>query len=251
MNSNVNGCGLCKVTIDNVSVRRGRDCLLSGITFELRCGELAALIGVNGAGKTTLLKAILGEIRHEGSVTFSSHDGKLLSDITVGYVPQNLDFDRYAPVSVRDFLLAGRTQAPVCFYRSKKLEETVDDSLRRVSCEQLKNRRLGELSGGELQRVMLVAALRPMPELLILDEPVSGVDLSGSEAFYEAISDLRKHCHVAIVMVTHDLEVVRKYADKVLLLNKKVLRMGNADEVFASKEFQDCFFMGVTGGDSL
>ncbi len=249
MNGNGNGCGLCKVSVNNVSVRRGSDCLLSGISFELHCGELAALIGVNGAGKTTLLKAILGEIRHEGCVTFSSYDGKLLSDITVGYVPQHLDFDRYAPVSVRDFLIIGRTKAPVCFLRPKKLEKSVDDSLRQVSCEQLKDRRIGELSGGELQRVMLAAALTPMPELLILDEPVSGVDFSGSEAFYEAISDLRKNNHVAIAMVSHDLGVVRQYADKVLLLNKKVLCMGNADEVFTSKEFQESFFSGATGGD--
>lgn len=240
-----NGCGLCKISVDGISVKKGSDLLLSDISFDLHCGELTALIGVNGAGKTTLLKAILGEIKHEGKVTYSNHDGKKIEKITVGYVPQHLDFDRAAPVSVEDFLLAGRTSCPVCFKKPKKLCADIDSALERVGCLNIKDRRLGELSGGEIQRVMLASALSPEPELLILDEPVSGVDAKGSEKFYEVIADLKSSCHMAIAMVSHDLGIVERYADKVILLNKSILKSGSASDVFGSEEFKKSFFFGL------
>lgn len=240
-----NGCGLCKITADNISVKKGGDVLLSNVSFDLHCGELTALIGVNGAGKTTLLKAILGEIRHEGSVSYSSHDGEKINKITVGYVPQHLDFDRAAPVSVEDFLLVGRTSAPVCFSRSEKYVAEIDKALETVGCADLKKRRLGELSGGEIQRVMLANALYPLPELLILDEPVSGVDAKGSEKFYDVIAELKSNYHMAIAMVSHDLGIVEQYADKVILINKSILKSGSPSEVFGSQEFKKSFFFGL------
>ncbi len=237
-----NGCGLCKISVNNIGVKKGADVLLSDVSFELHCGELTAVIGVNGAGKTTLVKSILGEIAHEGTVSYESHHGEKLSRITVGYVPQHLDFDRSAPISVEDFLLVGRTSSPVCFRRNKKISAELDEALSSVGCLELKKRKLGELSGGELQRVMLVNALYPLPELLILDEPVSGVDAAGSEKFYEAISNLKHNYHMAIAMVSHDLEIVREFADNVVLINKTVLKSGAARDVFESDEFKKVFF---------
>ena len=111
-----------------------------------------------------------------------------------------------------------------------------------VGCLDLKKRRLGELSGGELQRVMLVNALYPLPELLVLDEPVSGVDASGSEQFYKAIMNLKQNYHMAIAMVSHDLGIVRDFADNVVLINKSVLKCGNAKDVFNSLEFKSSFY---------
>lgn len=237
-----NGCGLCKVFIDNIGVKKGGDVLLSDVSFHLHCGELTAIIGVNGAGKTTLVKSILGEIKHEGKVSFESHHGHKLKDVTIGYVPQHLDFDRSAPISVEDFLLVGRTSSPVCFMRKKSLSKEIDKALESVGCLELKKRRLGDLSGGELQRVMLVNALYPLPELLILDEPVSGVDVAGSEQFYKAIMNLKKNYHMAIAMVTHDLGIVEDFADNVVLINKTVLKSGTPEEVFSSEEFSRNFF---------
>ena len=240
--ASVNGCGLCKISVNNLSVKKGADVLLSDVSFQLHCGELTALIGVNGAGKTTLVKSILGEIRHQGNVSFESHHGEKISKVTIGYVPQHLHFDRSAPVSVEDFLLAGRTNTPVFLGKKKALLNDIDEALENVGCLDLKKRRLGELSGGELQRVMLVNALYSLPELLILDEPVSGVDAKGSEIFYESILNLKKNYHMAIAMVSHDLGIVREYADKVVLMNKTVLKTGSAKEVFESPEFKNSFF---------
>ena len=237
-----NGCGLCKIKIENLGVKKGGEVLLSDVSFELHCGELTAVIGVNGAGKTTLVKAVLGEIRHEGKVSFESHDGERLSNITIGYVPQHLDFDRSAPVSVEDFLLTCRTASPICFLKNKKIIKEIDKALELVGCKELKKRPLGALSGGELQRVMLVNALYPLPELLILDEPVSGVDAVGSENFYEVIDNLRKNYHMAIAMVSHDLGIVKEFADSVILINKSVLKSGNPTDVFNSEEFRKSFF---------
>ena len=237
-----NGCGLCKISVNNIGVKKGSDVILSDVSFHLHCGELTAVIGVNGAGKTTLVKSILGEIQHDGTVGFESHNGEKLNKITIGYVPQRLDFDLSAPVSVEDFLLVGRKSSPVCFMRNKKISAQLDEALEAVGCLELKKRKLGELSGGELQRVMLVNALYPLPELLILDEPVSGVDAQGSEKFYEAIRNLKHNYHMAIAMVSHDLEIVREYADNVILINKTVLKSGPAKEVFESEEFKRVFF---------
>lgn len=237
-----NGCGLCKIKVDSIGVKKGGEILLSDVSFHLHCGELTALIGVNGAGKTTLVKSILGEIHHEGSVSFESHNGEKISNITIGYVPQHLDFDRSAPVSVEDFLLVGRTNSPVCFFKNKKLKKEIDEALEIVGCKELKGRSLGSLSGGELQRVMLANALYPLPELLLLDEPVSGVDAAGSEKFYEVIRDLKQNYHMAIAMVSHDLGIVRDFADKVVLINKSVLKSGKAEDVFNSQEFKSSFY---------
>lgn len=237
-----NGCGLCKIKVENIGVKKGGEVLLSNVSFHLHCGELTAIIGVNGAGKTTLVKSILGEIKHEGSVSFESHNGERISNITIGYVPQHLDFDRSAPVSVEDFLLVGRTHSPVCFLRNKKIKNDIDKALEAVGCKDLKNKSLGSLSGGELQRVMLANALYPLPELLLLDEPVSGVDAAGSEKFYEVINSLKQNYHMAIAMVSHDLGIVRDFADHVVLMNKSILRIGNADDVFASPEFKNSFY---------
>ena len=243
--SSQNGCGLCKISVKDVGVKKGKDVLLSSVSFDLFCGQLTALIGVNGAGKTTLLKSSLNEIKHDGTVTFESHHGEKIENITIGYVPQHLDFDRSAPISVEDFMLIGRTNLPVCFKKDKKQNLSIDEALDMVGCLSLKNKTLGVLSGGEIQRVMLASALYPLPELLILDEPVSGVDLKGSEKFYEVIADLKKNYHIAIAMVSHDLGIVKEYADNVILINKSVLKSGSAEEVFSSPEFKESFFHGL------
>ncbi len=115
-----NSCGLCRVEIENLSVKSRKDILLDNVNLEFHCGQLTALIGRNGAGKTTLLKAILGEKKYTGKIHYEKHDGKEMKNIIIGYVPQQLLFDKSMPVSVADFMMATKTKKPVWLGYSKQ-----------------------------------------------------------------------------------------------------------------------------------
>lgn len=236
-----NSCGLCRIDISNLTVISGHDVLIENINLELNCGQLTALIGKNGAGKTTLLKAILGERSYKGDISFVSHNDGTIKRPTIGYVPQQLSFDKSTPVSVIDFVMASKTSRPVWLGHSSTSKKAVLSQLDALDCSHIINRRIGELSGGELQRVMLAIAIDPLPDLLILDEPVSGVDVSGSDIFYKIVSDLRDKYHMAIVLVSHDLSLIKKYADKAILLDKTVVAQGEIEDVFITDAFKSAF----------
>ena len=237
----VNGCGLRCVTLKDVSVKRGRENLISGVSMELRCGEITAIIGANGAGKTTLIRAVLGDIPHTGKVCFSDHNANEVSGIKIGYVPQHLSFDISSPVSVLDLFATVGSRRPAFFGSGAKRSDNVGKALKNAGCDHLARRRLGELSGGELQRIMLALALDPVPDLLILDEPVSGVDAGGLEQFYNTVSKLRQDYHMAIVLISHDLAPVAKYADNVALLSGRLLECGTPREVYETPAFKQIF----------
>ena len=147
-------------------------------------------------------------------------------------MPQQLEFDRSTPATVMDFMAGALSRRAVFLGISKKTREKVMAALRRTHCEMLADRALGALSGGELQRVLLALALTPQPDLLILDEPVSGVD-----------SDELKHKnHMAILLVSHDLSVVERYADNVVLMQGTVVKQGSPAVVFDSPEFEQVFY---------
>lgn len=236
-----NSCGLCRVEIENVSVKSGEDVLLDNVNLEFHCGQLTALIGRNGAGKTTLLKAILGERKYTGKIYYEKHDGKEMKHPVIGYVPQQLVFDKSMPVSVADFMMATKVKRPVWLGYSKKQKENLKKRLEEMDCAHVLHRKLGALSGGELQRVLLTMAIEPMPDLLILDEPVSGVDATGLDLFYKKVTFLRNTYHIAVLLVSHDLALIRRYADKVVLLDKTVAEQGDAEDVFQTKAFQQTF----------
>lgn len=234
-------CGLKCVALEHVGVKKGGQVLLDDVNLELHCGGITAIIGANGAGKTTMLRAILGDQKHTGRVLFSDHNGNEVDKIKIGYVPQKLDFDISSPVSVADLFGAVRTRRPAFLGPGKTRKAHIADRLRDAGCEALAGRRLGELSGGELQRIMLALALDPIPDLLILDEPVSGVDAGGLEQFYKTVSDLRRHYHMAIVLVSHDLELVARYADNVALMGGRLLAFGPPEYVYATDAFKQVF----------
>jgi len=235
-------CRLCRIEVDHLSVEMGKQVLLKDVSLHIHCGELTALIGANGAGKTTLLRALLGQIEYKGTVRHLSSDGRPAADLRTGYVPQQLEFDRSSPVTVMDFMAASLTRRPVFLGVSRKMRERVMAALTRTHCEALSSRALGALSGGELQRVLLALALTPQPDLLILDEPVSGVDQNGLESFYQTVDELRRKNHMAILLVSHDLDVVARYADRVVLMQGTVVRQGSPEAVFASPEFEQVFY---------
>lgn len=240
MHNEVLSCGRCGVKIENLTVVSEGKKILDDINLDIHCGEFVALIGRNGAGKTTLLKAILGEINYQGKISYVDHCGCGLTHAHVGYVPQSFNFEKSSPVSVGDFLNAFNNNRPV-YKNSREKSESVKKSLEKAEIAHLENRRLGELSGGELQRVMLAFALNPVPDLLILDEPISGVDQRGMDIFYNLVGELRKEHHIAVVLVSHDFALVEKYATKAILIDKKVMAEDVPEKVFKSKEFYNAF----------
>ena len=235
-------CRLCRVEVEGLTVSFGKQMPLKDVSLHIHCGELTALIGTNGAGKTTLLRALLGQVEYTGSIRHLTSDGRKAADLRTGYVPQQLEFDRSTPVTVMDFMAGALSRFPVCLGVPRRIRERVKKALLRTHCETLCDRALGALSGGELQRVLLALALTPQPDLLILDEPVSGVDSNGLEAFYQTVDELKRTNHMAILLVSHDLDVVRRYADRVVLMQGTVVKQGTPEAVFDSKEFEQVFY---------
>lgn len=236
-----NGCGLCCTKIEHLSVTAHKAEILSDINLHIHCGELTAIVGRNGAGKTTLLRALLNEIPHTGTILFTTAAGDECRKPRFGYVPQRLHVDAGTPVSVSDLLISCLTGYPVWFPRKKAHKKLIEDVLKKTSAELLVCRRLCDLSGGELQRVMLSVAITPVPDILLLDEPVSGVDRRGLQIFYELVSALRKTYDMTIILVSHDLDLVARHADRVVLIDKTVLAEGNPQTVFAASAFIETF----------
>ena len=171
-----------------------------------------------------------------------SSDGRPAADLRTGYVPQQLEFDKSSPVTVTDFIAGSISRRAVFLGVDKKTKEKVMKALARTHCEKLADRPLGALSGGELQRVLLALALMPQPDLLILDEPGSGVDQNGLETFYQTVDELKRKNHMAILLVSHDLDVVERYADRVVLMQGTVVKQGAPQVVFDSPEFEQVFY---------
>ena len=240
------GCNLCRIALEHVTVTRGGHTLLQDVSMHVHCGQLTVLIGQNGAGKTTLVRALLGELPYTGAIRHEDGLNRSIPHLRTGYVPQHLDFDQEMPITVMDFLAASFSNRPVWLGVDKKTRRKVMEALRGVDAAELADRQLGRCSGGELQRVLLALATHPAPDLLVLDEPVSGVDQNGLKLFLDTVLRLKETHHMAILLVSHDLQLVREYADHVALLDKTVLCQGAPDEVFASPAFAAVF--GAEGG---
>jgi zinc transport system ATP-binding protein len=219
-------CGDCCTRLEHVGVTLGGHPILSEINLHLHCGQLAAIIGPNGGGKTTLLRTILGEIPYSGTIHNELSKIKGSQKLVIGYVPQRLGFDATSPVTVLDLFAASLSARPVWLGFSRPVVELARSKLSVVGAADLLRSRLGALSGGQLQRVLLALALTPAPDLLLLDEPVSGVDPAGIDLFYKMISDLRQIHHLAIVLVSHDIVTAARYADRMLFLNQRVIADG-------------------------
>ena len=245
----VHSCALCHIDLDRISVRRGGQVLLQDVSMHIHCGQLTVLIGQNGAGKTTLIRALLGELPHSGTIRHVDGRGLDIPHLRTGYVPQHLQFDREMPLTVCDFMAASLSRRPVWTGVGKKTRTLVNETLASVNADGLADQPLGRCSGGELQRVLLALALTPAPDLLVLDEPVSGIDRNGLKMFLDTLLDLRRTHHMAILLVSHDLRFVREYADHVVLLDKSVLAQGSAESVFSSPEFTSVF--GFSGEEAV
>ncbi|MCX8074846.1 MAG: metal ABC transporter ATP-binding protein [Clostridia bacterium] len=231
----------CCTKINNISVKINNEYIIKNINIHIHCGHLTVIIGRNGAGKTTLLKALIGEINHEGSIEFiDEKDGKN-KKIKIGYVPQKLGIERHNPTSVYDLFLSNITNKSLSIFKSKDAYNLVFEQLEKFEASELINKKLGELSGGELQRVLLAFATISNPQLLVLDEPVSGIDNKGTALFYKLIDKLKKEQDIAIILVSHDFNPILEYADNVILLDKEIVCEGTAKKVFESSQFKRYF----------
>jgi zinc transport system ATP-binding protein len=233
----------CCLKVQNVSVKIGGDKILKNVNIHVHCGQMVALIGPNGAGKSTLLKALLGEREFDGNIIFSA-PGSRRAKARIGYVPQSPNFDPGDPVSVSDLFACCLSRRPAFLGASKSDRELILECLERVHGEDLIDKRVGTLSGGELQRVLLALALEPMPNILILDEPLSGVDIEGQTGLMDMLDEIRKDFDLSILMTTHDFSMLERYCDRVVLLSHKILKKGTPLEVLESDEFLDAFHMG-------
>ena len=246
MNLDMHGgsCGhSCCLRVENLSVKIGSDCILSDVNLHVHCGELVALIGPNGAGKSTFLKAILGQREYEGVIAFSE-PGQRSKKPRIGYVPQSPAFDPSDPVSVADLFACCMSKRPAFLGLGKSMRALVLECLERVHGEDLIDKRVGTLSGGELQRVLLALALEPLPNILILDEPLSGVDVEGMGTLMDMLDEIRKNYDLSILMTTHDFSMLERYCDRVVLLSHRILKKGTPLEVLSSEEFLRAFQMG-------
>lgn len=232
----------CCLKIQNLSVRYGAEEALSGVNLHMHCGQIVALIGPNGAGKSTLIHAILGQQAYTGSITFHGPDGRE-QKLRIGYVPQSPNFAKGDPISVLDLFCCCIGKRPAFLRPRAAMREKILQCLSNVDAESLIDRRVGALSGGELQRVLLALALEPMPNMLILDEPLSGVDVEGMALLMDMLDGIRKKFDLSILMTTHDFSMLEKYADRVVLLRERVLCEGTPEQVLSSDAFAEVFHM--------
>jgi len=239
-------CGdSCCLRVQNLSVKIGSEQILSDMNMHVHCGQLIALIGPNGAGKSTFLKAILGQRDYDGVIAFST-PGSRGRTAKIGYVPQSPAFDPGDPMSVADLFVCCMSRRPAFLGIGRKMRERIWECLDRVHGTDLIDKRVGTLSGGELQRVLLALALEPIPHILILDEPLSGVDVEGEHLLMEMLDEIRQKYDLSILFSTHDFSSLHQYADKVILLQQAILKMGTPAEVLLSPEFQSVFHLDLS-----
>ena len=237
-------CGFHCIKMNHLGVSFGEQVVLEDVNLHIHCGSLNAVIGKNGAGKSTLIRAILGDISHTGEIEFKdTKDGKM-QKLKIGYVPQSINIERNTPVSVYDLIASYQFKYPVFLPQRKKIREEICKVLSVFEAEDLIDKQVCNLSGGQLQRVLLSMAIIDEPNLLLLDEPVSGIDQNGMDLFYQTMEYLKNHYDLSIILISHDLDYVAKYADKVILLDKTVIKQGTVKEVFGSKEYEQIFAQG-------
>ena len=234
-------CGhSCCLRVQDLSVRIGSLEILSGINLHIHCGKLVALIGPNGAGKSTLIKSILGQQEYDGIISFSA-PGERNRRAKIGYVPQSPVFDPGDPITVADLFACCMSKRPAFTGISKAMRQKVLGCLDRVNGCDLIDKRVGTLSGGELQRVLLALALEPLPNILILDEPLSGVDVEGMQSLMDMLDEIRQEYDLSILMTTHDFSMLPAYANQVILMEHKIIAQGTPTDVLSSDAFNTVF----------
>jgi zinc transport system ATP-binding protein len=223
------------VTVENLSVRYGAVEVLRHVDLEIAAGEIVTIVGPNGSGKTSLLRALLGSVPPAGG-TVTMQPG-----LRIGYVPQRLHIDPTLPITVSRFLRLPGGADPA----------DIAHALGRAGVPDVAERQMSQLSGGQLQRVLLARALVVRPGLLLLDEPTAGLDQPGSAAFYKLIDSVRTETGCAVLMISHELHVVMAASDRVICLNGHVCCHGTPEHVSSAPEYRALFGTGTAGALAL
>ena len=212
------------LSVKNLEVVLNKEKIISNLSFELKQGETLTILGPNGAGKTVLLKTLLGFFPYQGEI-------KWRADVKVGYVPQRVPFVRDIPLSVEEF-----------FELKTKKKEEIKEILKIIGFgTEILKKNINEISSGQYQRILIAWALLGEPDILLFDEPISGIDISGKETIYQFLDRLKKERGLTIILVTHDLSVVYKFADYVICLNKCPVCQGAPKEVLSPETISQLY----------
>lgn len=211
-------------SLENISLEVNKSQLLRNISMTIDKGEITTLIGPNGGGKTSIARILLGILKPTS--------GEIIKDknLRIGYMPQKISFDNTIPLTAQDFIKL-----------SNKKIEIDEDLVKRLNVKSIMNRQLQDLSGGQLQKILLIKALSNNPNLLVLDEPTQYLDINAIEDFYNIIDDIKKTKNCSILLISHDLLAVMKKTDAVYCINKHICCHGSPENVNNHPEYISLF----------
>ncbi|MEH2256793.1 metal ABC transporter ATP-binding protein [Nostoc sp.] len=231
------------INVENLTVAYHGKVALHGAYLQIQAGSISGLVGMNGSGKSTLFKAIMGFLKPvTGQVLINGLPIKTVQKKSlVAYVPQSEEVDWNFPVSVHDVVMMGRYgYMNILRIPSAKDDRVVRESLERVQMWSMRDRQIGELSGGQKKRAFLARALAQQGTVLLLDEPFTGVDIKTEKAMIDLLLELREEGHT-ILISTHDLASITTFCDQVVLINRTILAYGNTSEVFTEENLSRTF----------
>lgn len=223
-----------EVEIKNISLSMEGNTILKNVSFNIKKGEIHCIIGPNGGGKSSLIKTILGEVKFKGEIIFFK------KNLKIGYVPQHINLNKDIPLTIEEFLAMNYQTKPCFLGISSKKKKVIDELLKEFNLYDKRKYIFTNLSGGERQKVLFIQGLIPLPELLILDEPLTGMDEQGKEFFVELVKKLKLK-NITILWIEHDIYQVKHIADTVTCLNKKIIFSGSPRTELFDKKIKEIF----------
>lgn len=231
------------LTVRDLTVELDNHTILESLNFSVKSGTTTAIIGPNGAGKSILFKTILRLIpKKSGTIHIFGHNHENYRRVApfLSYIPQRLDFDPTFPLTVAGFF---SLKSKRLIGNSPNDKHRIIQLLRTVNAADLLNQRLGTLSGGQLQRVLLAYSLMDNPQLLLLDEPAAGIDTRGQETIYPLLARIQKEKNLTMIIISHELHIVMQYANQVLCLNKTILCSGQPNHILSNEALHQMYGM--------